>query len=104
MYVTDLSGEEHNLPAKPGRTLLEIMDAAKIPIKGSCFGACNCSTCHVYIDEDWFDKLDPMLEQEQEVLDQVAAPKPVSRLACQIEFRPALSGLRFTLSEDTIPD
>jgi thioredoxin reductase (NADPH) len=102
--VTDLAGVEHCLPAKPGRTLLEIMDSAKVPVKGSCFGACNCSTCHVYVDEAWFDKLDPMIEQEQEALDQASMPKPNSRLACQIEFRSELAGLKVKLSADTIPD
>jgi thioredoxin reductase (NADPH) len=104
VLVTDLAGVEHRLAARPGRTLLEIMDAAKIPVKGSCFGACNCSTCHVYVDEAWMEALDPMIEQEQEALDQVSAPKPTSRLACQIEFRAELSGLRVKLTEDTIPD
>jgi thioredoxin reductase (NADPH) len=104
VLVTDLAGVEHNLVAKPGKTLLEIMNAADIPVKGSCYGACNCSTCHVYVDERWFDKLDPMIDQEQEALDQVAMPRPVSRLACQIEFRPDLSGLKLRLTEDTIPD
>jgi 2Fe-2S ferredoxin len=104
VLVTDVDGVEHRLPARPGRTLLELMDAAKIPVKGSCFGACNCSTCHVYIDEAWIDRLDPMIDQEQEALDQVAAPRAVSRLACQIEFRSDFSGLRLTLTEDTIPD
>jgi thioredoxin reductase (NADPH) len=104
VLVTDLAGIEHRLTAKPGRTLLEIMDAAKIPVKGSCFGTCNCSTCHVYVDQAWMGALDPMIEQEQEALDQVSAPRPTSRLACQIEFRPELSGLRVRLTEDTIPD
>jgi thioredoxin reductase (NADPH) len=104
VLVTDLAGVEHSLVAKPGKTLLEIMDAAKIPVKGSCFGACNCSTCHVYVDEQWLDRLDPMIDQEQEALDQVSMPKPISRLACQIEFRHDLSGLKVRLTEDTIPD
>ncbi|SFB34736.1 Thioredoxin reductase [Collimonas sp. OK607] len=104
VLVTDLAGNEHSLPAKPGRTLLEIMDAAKVPVKGSCFGACNCSTCHVYVDEAWFNKLDPMIDQEQEALDQVSTPKPFSRLACQIEFRQELSGMKVKLTVDTIPD
>jgi thioredoxin reductase (NADPH) len=104
VLVTDLAGVEHRLAAKPGRTLLEIMDAAKIPVKGSCFGTCNCSTCHVYVDDAWIGALDPMIEQEQEALDQVSVPKPTSRLACQIEFRPELSGLKVRLTEDTIPD
>jgi thioredoxin reductase (NADPH) len=104
VLVTDLAGIQHSLLAKPGRTLLEILDTAKIPVKGSCFGACNCSTCHIYVDQAWFDKLDPMIDQEQEALDQVSTPKPFSRLACQIEFRPDLSGLQVQLTEDTIPD
>ena len=102
--VLDLAGIEHAINAKPGSTILEVLNDAKIPIKGSCYGCCNCSTCHVYVDPAWFDRLDPMIEQEQEALDQVSVPSSTSRLACQIVFQEALSGLRIRLTEDTIPD
>ena len=102
--IQTLDGIVHTLPAKTGQTLLEIIDAEKLPIKGSCYGCCNCSTCHVYVHDDWIESLPAMLEQEQEALDQVTQPKSGSRLACQIEFNPGLSGLHLTLTEDTIPD
>ncbi|MDQ2801814.1 MAG: 2Fe-2S iron-sulfur cluster-binding protein [Pseudomonadota bacterium] len=104
IYVVDLQGAEHPIAAKAGRSVLELLDDTGVPIKGSCYGACNCATCHVYVDPAWADRLEPMIEQEQEALDQVSVPSPQSRLACQILYSRELAGLRLTLSEDTIPD
>ena len=64
-------------------------------------GACNCSTCHVYVEDRWLPNIPGMLDQEQEALDQVSVPMPNSRLACQIEYQPSLAGMRVRLSEDT---
>lgn len=104
IVVTDRQGQSHKVPARPGMSLLELIMAAKIEIKGSCYGACNCSTCHVYVDEQWFSAIPSMLDQEQEALDQVSRPMPTSRLACQIEYQPGLTGMHVQLSEDTRVD
>lgn len=101
IVVVDRSGESHTVAARTGSSLLDLITAANIEIKGSCYGACNCSTCHVYVEDPWLSGIPGMLEQEQEVLDQVSAPMPNSRLACQIEYQPSMVGMRVRLSEDT---
>ncbi len=66
-------------------------------IEAECGGFCNCATCHVYVDEAWFDRLVPMAEHENELLDgTVAERRPTSRLSCQITLTSELDGITMT--------
>jgi ferredoxin, 2Fe-2S len=63
-------------------------------IVAECGGACQCGTCHVYVDAPFLDLLLPMQEEENEMLNNTACPRqPNSRLSCQIEVTEALDGL-----------
>ena len=62
-------------------------------IDADCGGACACATCHVYVDEKWFDKLQKKDDAEQDMLDMAFEPKKNSRLACQITATDELNGL-----------
>ncbi len=63
-------------------------------IVAECGGSCLCATCHVYVDEAWLPKLDPMAEDEDAMLESAAADrKPNSRLSCQLIVKPAYDGL-----------
>ena len=63
-------------------------------IVAECGGACQCATCHVYVDEAFLGLLQPVQEDENEMLGTTAAPrKPNSRLGCQIPVTKALNGL-----------
>ena len=63
-------------------------------IVAECGGACMCATCHVYVDPAWLDKLEPIAEDQEEMLGVTAAErKPNSRLSCQIVMRPEYDGL-----------
>lgn len=73
--------------AKPGENILTLARRYDIDIEGSCGGVCACATCHVWIDDKWFDKLSPMLENEACQLDQASQIKPRSRLCCQIKVQ-----------------
>lgn len=75
--------------------------AAGITIEGACDGNCACSTCHVYIDEKYFDKIEPATEQEEDMLDLALFVKPNSRLSCQIAMTADLNGLEFKLPSAT---
>ena len=103
IIVRDVEGVDHALEAIDGHSVLETMLDAGLPVKATCFGCCNCSTCHVVVDADWVDKIAPAEEQEVDVLEQVANPTPASRLSCQILVDPSLEGLKVTLTEDTVP-
>lgn len=69
-------------------------------IVGECGGNAMCATCHIYIQEVDLDKLAPIGELEDEMLENTASPRRAnSRLACQIEVRAELDGLTVHLPE-----
>lgn len=88
------TGTEHVVEVPTG---LSVMDGAKrwtIPgIDGDCGGACACGTCHVYLENGWFEKVPPMEELEHEMLDFAFDVQANSRLSCQIKVDPSLEGL-----------
>jgi ferredoxin len=79
--------------AQPGDNLLEIAQNAGQPLEGTCEGQMACSTCHVVIDKEWFDKLPRAVEDEDDMLDLASGARRTSRLSCQIELTEALDGL-----------
>jgi ferredoxin, 2Fe-2S len=69
-------------------------------IVAECGGNAVCATCHVYVDEAWTGKLDPVSDEEDALLDGTASERlPNSRLSCQIKVTPALDGLVVRLPE-----
>jgi ferredoxin len=89
-----LDGHKHvSTTAKPGDRLLEIAQSLDQPLEGTCEGQMACSTCHVIVNPDWFDKLPTAREEEEDMLDMAACATRTSRLACQIVMSEALDGL-----------
>ncbi len=68
-------------------------------IVADCGGTCSCATCHCYVDEAWMDKVPPVSEIEQDMLECVLDPQPNSRLSCQITVTEDLDGLVVRLPE-----
>ena len=99
--VTDQAGAEHRLPALEGWTIMEIVKDAGLPLKAECGGALECATCHVYVGEEWFDRLPPRRAEEDEKLDEAFAVRPNSRLSCQLIMAGDLDGLPVTLAPGT---
>jgi 2Fe-2S ferredoxin len=88
------NGERHEVEVETGYSVME--GAINNNIEGivaECGGACACATCHSYIDEAWLDKLPPMDDMEDSMLDAAFERKPNSRLTCQIEVSDELDGL-----------
>jgi len=102
-YV-EYSGKEHVVEVANGMTVMEgARDNGIEGIEADCGGACACSTCHVYVDEAWVDKLPPKQAMEEDMLDFAYEPDPVrSRLTCQIKVTEALDGLRVNMPERQI--
>ena len=75
---------DKELEAAPGQRLLDVAWAAKEPLEGVCEGVMACSTCHVIVDAEDFDRLPPASEEEEDLLDLAAHATRTSRLACQI--------------------
>jgi ferredoxin len=75
---------DKEVEAKPGQRLLDVAWAAREPLEGACEGVMACSTCHVIVDAQDFEKLPPASEEEEDLLDLAAHATRTSRLACQI--------------------
>ena len=96
---TRRDGETRLVEAKPGRSLmLNIRKDAQIA--AICGGCASCGTCHVYVDDDWLDRLPPMQEDEDTTLSFSDWRRPNSRLSCQIRVSDALDGLAVTVAPE----
>jgi ferredoxin, 2Fe-2S len=94
------TGKEHVVDVKNGLSVMEGAVKNMIPgIDADCGGACACATCHVYVDEAFLGKLDPMQEMEKTMLDFAEKVKSNSRLSCQIKVSDSLEGLAVTMPE-----
>ena len=62
-------------------------------IDADCGGSMACATCHVYVDEKWFNKLEKKEEGEEDMLDMAYQPNKFSRLSCQLLVSDELDGL-----------
>jgi 2Fe-2S ferredoxin len=87
------SGERREIEAPAGKSLLDIAHANNIDIEGACEGVMACSTCHLIIDPDWYDRLKPASEEEDDMLDLAFGLTKTSRLGCQILLTEELDGL-----------
>ena len=98
------NGKEHTVEVAEGLTVMEGAVSHNIPgIDADCGGACACSTCHVYVDPAWVDKLPEKEDMELDMLDFAYEPDPErSRLTCQLKVTPALDGLRVQMPEKQI--
>lgn len=79
--------------AKAGDILLDVAQAHLMPLEGTCEGQMACSTCHVIVAKEDFDRLPPASEEEEDMLDLAAGVRRTSRLACQIVLTDDLDGL-----------
>ena len=88
------SGKSHVVDVPNELSVMEGAVQNNIPgITADCGGACACATCHVYVDEKWFDKLKKKDEAEQDMLDMAFEPNKFSRLSCQISVSDELDGM-----------
>jgi len=98
------NGTEHVVDVATGLTVMEGARDNNIPgIEADCGGACACSTCHVYVDEKWVDRLPAKDAMEEDMLDFAWQPDPVkSRLTCQVRVSDDLDGLIVRMPEKQI--
>ena len=94
----DPRGKAVEAAAETGDNLLRAGQAAGLPLEGTCEGQMACSTCHVIVAPEWFDRLPVASEEEEDMLDFAAGARRTSRLSCQIELTADMDGLT-----DTIP-
>jgi 2Fe-2S ferredoxin len=90
----DSAGTTRTVEGEVGATVMETAIKTGVPeIEAECGGACACSTCHVYIDEAWREKVGEPSPMEEDMLDFAFEVKPNSRLSCQIKLTENFDGL-----------
>jgi ferredoxin, 2Fe-2S len=100
LRVVDRDGIEHEVEGRPGLKVMEILRELDYGVAAICGGMCSCATCHVYVDADWFPRLQSPMSDERELLSELSQCRDNSRLSCQVEFTQALSGLKVTIAPD----
>ena len=97
---TEQNGSSKTIEVDNGLTVMEGAVQNNIPgIDADCGGGMACATCHVYVDDKWFDKIPKAEDAEVDMIDMAFEPKKNSRLSCQIIVSDELDGLEVTTPE-----
>lgn len=101
LIVTKRDGETVELEGKSGLSVMEVIrDNGIDELLALCGGCCSCATCHVHVDPAFADKISPMSEDENDLLDSSDHRDGNSRLSCQIQFGAEQDGLRVTIAQE----
>ena len=92
-YITH-DNQTQTVEVQNGLTVMEGAVQNDIPgIDADCGGGMACATCHIYVNDEWFDKIPAKEDGEEDMLDMAFEPKKNSRLSCQITISNELDGL-----------
>jgi len=94
-------GSRREVDAPEGLSVLEIAHRNKIELEGACEGSLACSTCHIVVAPEWFDRLPAATDDEEDMLDLAFGLSQTSRLGCQLIMKSAYDGLVVTLPSAT---
>ena len=101
LLVTNRAGNETEVTATAGLSVMEnIRDNGFDELLALCGGCCSCATCHVHVDPEFIGQLDPMGEDENDLLDSSDHRNEFSRLSCQVQMTDALDGLKVTIAAE----
>ena len=93
----DNKGNSKTIEVEKGLSVMEGAIQNDIPgIDADCGGSMACATCHVYVEEKWFNKISKAEEAEVDMIDMAYEPKKNSRLSCQLIVSDELDGLIVT--------
>jgi 2Fe-2S ferredoxin len=93
MTFIERDGTHREVDAPLGLSVLEVAHKHGVDIEGACEGSLACSTCHVIVAPDWFEKLTEPTEDEEDMLDLAFGLEKTSRLGCQLVITDKLDGL-----------
>ena len=94
----EYNGKSHQIDVANGLTVMEGAIQNNIPgIDADCGGSMACATCHVYVKEDWFNRLPKKENGEEDMIDMAHDPNKFSRLSCQLTVTDDLDGLTVQL-------
>ena len=103
--ITYITSDEktYQVDVENGLTVMEGAVQNDIPgIDADCGGGMSCATCHVYVVDNWFNKIEKKTDGEEDMLDQAYEPKSNSRLSCQITVSDELDGLVVNMPEKQV--
>ncbi|MEE4184706.1 MAG: 2Fe-2S iron-sulfur cluster-binding protein [Gammaproteobacteria bacterium] len=101
IVVTDRAGARHEIEVQPGTSLMEPLRELDNGIEALCGGMCSCATCHIFVEPEWFAKLDSAQDDELELLEETETYRAdASRLSCQVVFQPELEGMTFEIAPE----
>ena len=101
-YITH-DKQSHTVEVQNGLTVMEGAVQNDIPgIDADCGGGMACATCHVYVNEEWLDKLPAKEDGEEDMLDMAYEPNKFSRLSCQVIVSDELDGLTVNIPEKQV--
>lgn len=96
----EFDGTAHEVDVPAGGSVMEAAVRNNVPgIEADCGGACACATCHVYVSDQWLEKVGERGELEQSMLEFSDSMRPNSRLSCQIPLTEELDGLVVDMPE-----
>ena len=99
IFITH-DNKNHTVDVQNGLTVMEGAVQNDIPgIDADCGGSMACATCHVYVEDSWFNKIPEAEDAENDMIDMAYNPKKNSRLSCQIIVSDELDGLVVTTPE-----
>lgn len=98
---TEKDGTVKEIEAQSGLSVLEVAHQNNVDLEGACEGSLACSTCHVIVGEEWYEKLPKALEEEEDILDLAFGLTPTSRLGCQIILTEDLDGIEVSIPSGT---
>jgi ferredoxin, 2Fe-2S len=99
--VVNRQGRASEMEAQEGLSVMEVIrDNGFEELLALCGGCCSCATCHVFVDPAFADRMEPMSEDENDLLDSSEHRNGTSRLSCQIPVTPELDGLRVTIAPE----
>jgi 2Fe-2S ferredoxin len=101
IYFILQNGDKKECEAPIGLSVLEIAKENDIDLEGACEGSLACSTCHVIVEDEFFDKLEEPSEDEEDMLDLAFGLTHTSRLGCQIMITEELDGLTVKIPSAT---
>jgi 2Fe-2S ferredoxin len=96
----EYNGKSHTINVANGLSVMEGAVQNNVPgIDADCGGSMACATCHVYVKEEWFNKLSKKEDGEEDMIDMAYEPNKYSRLSCQLTVSDELEGLTVKLPE-----
>lgn len=101
IIVTTRAGEQKPINGASGTNLMQaIVESGIDELLALCGGVCSCATCHVHVDQAYVDRLEPKSEDEDELLSGSDHKTPLSRLACQVQLKDELDGMKVTIAAE----